>query len=143
MNRWPRTSAPSGKGRPLARLELSALELSVLRAVVSSGLEELAQTGQREGPQEARLTDLQKDMQGMAGPGPFRLALQPGDASLLRGYVSMVMAMRGYVVGRPQAINTLALLQQRLERMEKPGRLAEMRRAVGAILHDVFLHGSL
>ena len=81
-------------------LQVSADEAAALKAAIATGLDELEHTGGGSSDAHRRLLRLQGDMAAHSG-ARVSLALDAEDARLLQGYVTSVMALRGYIVGRP------------------------------------------
>jgi hypothetical protein len=98
-------------------LQVSGDEVAALKAAIVTGLDELERTGGGSSSDaHDRLTRLQGDMAAQSD-ATARLKLDADDALLLRAYVTTVMALRGYVVGRPGAINALVALHSKLDRL--------------------------
>ena len=123
-------------------MDLQGDEMTVVRAAIASGLEDMARRTAQTGDDYQRLLALQREAQTVASHGPYRLPMERAQAELLRTYVTMIMAMSGYFVGRPAAITALATVQQKLDRLLTGSRWDEMRTAAGEILYGVFLHDS-
>ena len=114
-------------------LELDSDELGVFQAAIRSCLEETASCGQSQGQDRVYLRALSDRTAALKGCGPFRLKLGRDEAMLAQRHITMVIARSGYFVGRPQAINALTRIHQKLERLLKTGRMAGLRSAAGRL----------
>jgi hypothetical protein len=123
-------------------MDLEGNEMAVVRTAIAAGLTEMERTQRTSGDDYERLLDLQRAAKAVASHGPYRLPMDRAQAEALRAYVAMIMAMQGYVVGRPAAIVALANVTTKLQRLLKGSRWDEMRQAAGEILYGVFLHDS-
>ena len=96
-------------------MNLEGDEMTVVRAAIASGLDDMERTIEKTGDAYQRLRDLQHAATDAASHGHYRLPLDREQAELLRSCVTIVMATRGYFVGRPAAITALASVRQKLD----------------------------
>jgi hypothetical protein len=98
-------------------MDLQGGEMTVVRAAIASGLDDMEHRAAQTGEDYQRLRTLQHAAQAVASHGHYRLPMDRRQAELLRSYVTMIMAMRGYFVGKPTAITALASVHQKLDRL--------------------------
>jgi hypothetical protein len=123
-------------------LTLSGMELIAVKAAIATGIEELERAQAGNGEDYARLLVMRRRTSGLTGDGSCVLALDRREVELLLSCVTEMMALHGYVVGKPEAIVALTSVRQRLQRQSSGGRWARLRRAAGEILYGMALHDS-
>ena len=124
-------------------LTLASVEMTVVKAAIAKGIEDLERAGQSRSEGYARLLVMRQRALTLDEAGRGVLPLDRREAEILRSFVTEIMAMHGYVAGRPEAVVALTSVRRQLDRQLQGSRLAQTRRALGEIMYGLALHDSV
>lgn len=128
------------RGDQILTLRLSQVELAVVKAAISAGIEQAERDAHTHGADLARLLVMRHRVDAPVETETVFLSLDRQEAELLRACVTSVIAVHGYVVGRPAAVRAMSGVRGQLDRLLGETRWQEIRRAAAEILYGIFLY---